>query len=172
LAERGIQGLNTNAVAERANVNVGTVYHYFRDKQAILIELFRRDQDARADMTRAKIAELTTCTDFTAWATSVMESVWSSFGSKEDSRELRRAVGAMPELSEIDTAASRRLGDQLAALLRERFSSLDETASLRLAWAIVESGAGVMNARLTAEDPHGVIAAFAALIGTYLDSLT
>ena len=48
VVELGIQGLNTNIVAERARINIGTVYHYFPDKTAILLELFRLDQQQRA----------------------------------------------------------------------------------------------------------------------------
>jgi AcrR family transcriptional regulator len=36
LAEQGWQGLNTNTVARRAGVSVGSVYEYFPDKQAIV----------------------------------------------------------------------------------------------------------------------------------------
>lgn len=36
LADDGWQGVNTNAIARRAGVSVGSVYEYFPDKQAIL----------------------------------------------------------------------------------------------------------------------------------------
>lgn len=42
LAEDGWRALNTNAIADRAGVSVGSVYEYFPDKQAILDVIIER----------------------------------------------------------------------------------------------------------------------------------
>jgi AcrR family transcriptional regulator len=42
LADDGWQGVNTNAIARRAGVSVGSVYEYFPDKQAILAVIIDR----------------------------------------------------------------------------------------------------------------------------------
>lgn len=42
----GERGFNTNAVAERAGVSIGTLYRYFPDKQSILTALARREMEA------------------------------------------------------------------------------------------------------------------------------
>jgi AcrR family transcriptional regulator len=39
----GAEGFNTNAVAERAGVSIGTLYQYFPDKDAILVAVARRE---------------------------------------------------------------------------------------------------------------------------------
>jgi AcrR family transcriptional regulator len=39
LEERGLSGFNTNAVAERAGVSIGSLYQYFPSKDAILVSL-------------------------------------------------------------------------------------------------------------------------------------
>jgi len=39
LEERGLPGFNTNAVAERAGVSIGSLYQYFPSKDAILVAL-------------------------------------------------------------------------------------------------------------------------------------
>jgi AcrR family transcriptional regulator len=43
LEKKGAAGFNTNAVAERAGVSIGTLYRYFPDKQTILTELAKRE---------------------------------------------------------------------------------------------------------------------------------
>ena len=49
LERRGAEGFNTNAVAERAGVSIGTLYQYFADKQALLLAAARREVAGGAD---------------------------------------------------------------------------------------------------------------------------
>jgi AcrR family transcriptional regulator len=46
LTEEGWGGLTTNAIAERAGVNIGSLYQYFPNKQAVIAELQRRHAEA------------------------------------------------------------------------------------------------------------------------------
>lgn len=46
LTERGWDGLTTNAIAERAGVNIGSLYQYFPNKEAVVAELQRRHAEA------------------------------------------------------------------------------------------------------------------------------
>src|SRR5207344_2490103 len=43
LQRAGHEGFNTNAVAERAGVSIGTLYQYFGHKDAILVAVARRE---------------------------------------------------------------------------------------------------------------------------------
>ena len=43
LQREGRAALNTNHIAERAGISIGTLYQYFNDKHAILMEIARRE---------------------------------------------------------------------------------------------------------------------------------
>jgi AcrR family transcriptional regulator len=45
LEERGLEGYNTNAVAERGGISVGSVYQYFPNKDALTLALIAKFED-------------------------------------------------------------------------------------------------------------------------------
>jgi AcrR family transcriptional regulator len=49
LETKGLEAANTNAIAERAGISVGSLYQYFPGKQAIFAELIRRSDAATAE---------------------------------------------------------------------------------------------------------------------------
>lgn len=59
LQSEGRAGLNTNHVAERAGVSIGTLYSYFPNKEAILLAMARRETEAvRASVAKALTEDL------------------------------------------------------------------------------------------------------------------
>lgn len=51
LIESGWRGFTTNAIAERAGVNISSLYQFFKNKEAIIAEIQRRHAaDSRADL--------------------------------------------------------------------------------------------------------------------------
>lgn len=57
LGEHGLAGFNTNAVAARAGVSVGSLYQYFPNKDALMAALILADQQQRADRLEALVDE-------------------------------------------------------------------------------------------------------------------
>jgi AcrR family transcriptional regulator len=56
IAQQGLDRFNTNAVAERAGVSIGSLYQYFPNKDAIMVALIRRTQDERSAALGAALA--------------------------------------------------------------------------------------------------------------------
>lgn len=54
IAKGGLAAFNTNAVAERAGVSIGSLYQYFPNKDALMVALIERSQ--RQQLARVKAA--------------------------------------------------------------------------------------------------------------------
>lgn len=55
LETQGLDGFNTNAVAARAGISVGSLYQYFPSKHAVLAELVRRHRGSTSALVAAAI---------------------------------------------------------------------------------------------------------------------
>jgi AcrR family transcriptional regulator len=59
LETRGLEGFNTNAIARRAGVSIGSLYQYFPGKNALTIALMRREATQFYDDAAAALEEPT-----------------------------------------------------------------------------------------------------------------
>ena len=55
LSAEGLERFNTNAVAERAGVSIGSLYQYFPDKDVLMAEIIRRDNTRFLDALRRTV---------------------------------------------------------------------------------------------------------------------
>ena len=145
IVERGVQGLNTNIVAERAGVNIGTVYHYFPDKTAILVELFRIDQQRRMAHVMEKMREIEHTSDLDDWAEDVFNLTLELRNDHPATAHLRRAFRAVPELVEIDRRETGEYLDFFSVLLHNRFTGLSVERSRAAGRLLIEITAMVLD---------------------------
>ena len=172
IVERGIGGLNTNIVAERAGVNIGTVYHYFPDKTAILVELFRLDQRQRSVYLLEKLRELPTAPDLTEWSQELFSLVRRLRYEHPTTAVMRRAFQSVPELVEIDNTDTADTANYVARLLRERFATLDDERAHFAARLLVETTMTIMDSELAEGPQSGAFFDEALhLINTYLETI-
>ena len=57
LETEGLEAANTNAIAARAGVSIGSLYQYFPDKAAIFAELIRQAESGLGDMLEILLAQ-------------------------------------------------------------------------------------------------------------------
>lgn len=124
LAERGLPSFNTNAVARAAKVNVATLYHYFPHKNAILRELFDRDERERSAYLESRLEDLATTDDLAGVIHDVAATLHRVRGEQSAGPALRRACRAVPELMDAEEAVNAAVGERLAAALARRFPRL------------------------------------------------
>lgn len=85
LAERGLEGFTTNAIAERAHINIATLYGYFSDKLAILHEMSERYEAQRAEYLSLLPPRFEQADDWRYWLTGRSTS-WCSCGGRSRGR--------------------------------------------------------------------------------------
>ena len=121
IVEQGIAALNTNLVAERAGINIGTVYHYFPDKIAILMELSKADRDLRSSYIIEKVSELPSAPDLENWVHEVVDLTYKLRRDHPATVELRRAIRSIPELLAADRIRNEEVITRLNTLYSVRF---------------------------------------------------
>lgn len=89
LIERGWDALTTNSVAERAGVNIASLYQYFPNKEALIVELHRRYSDS--------VQSCSTSIPFDARGDSdLLSAVEQAISLFRDKRELFRLFEELP----------------------------------------------------------------------------
>ncbi len=138
LVDQGLPGFNTNAVAKAAGVNVATLYHYYPHKNAILRQLFERDEEARAAFIRLRLEDLKTTTDLAGWVHDIVVTLVRMRESQPAGAALRRACRAVPDLMEVEEGVNAELAGTLAEALRHRMPALTLARAAAAGRAMVE----------------------------------
>lgn len=120
LDQVGTDGLNTTAVARRANVSTGTVYREFTDKQAILRALMQSLMTERGDSASAHYGRLAHEADWRAVLDEATRTAYRLRMERPGGRSTRRALQASPELWQWDLDHTRAIARRLALALRKR----------------------------------------------------
>lgn len=130
LEAQGLAGFNTNAVAARAGVSVGSIYQYFPDKAALMAALIRRES-ARFELTFGQALAQADGFDLRA----ALEALVAAAVAHQTAR---------PNLAQILDLEERRLGleNESAALSQTTLSRLEHVLGTR----------GVAEARIAARD--------------------
>lgn len=124
LDEVGTDGLNTTAVARRANVSTGTVYREFADKHEIVRALTQSLMTERGDAVTQFYDVLAEASDWRSVLADATRRAFELRLQRPGGRSTRRALQTSPELWQWDLDHTRVLARRLAQALRKRKPAL------------------------------------------------
>lgn len=153
LADEGLEGLTTNAIAERAGVNIATLYSYFPDKYSILYDLFDTFETERSDYVQEHVADLVEAQEWAPWLARVIDRMAQFRHDNPAGVVLRRALLTIPELRELDERSTAQSAQAIADAFCRLRPSLD-TQHIRLVAAVaVESITHLLDSAFASTPP-------------------
>lgn len=172
LQSQGIEGFNTNAVANQAEVNVGTLYHYFTDKNALLTELFIRFETDRVNYLQNRLSLFDKTIDLHKWVHETLRILLDLRLTTPGGTVLRNAVRVIPSLYDLGVEQDEKSADALATALQERYPQVSATRSDAIARLIIDAGvASLDRIGLGLGQPDIVLHELTEMIVAYLHTL-
>lgn len=147
LEEVGIDGFNTNLLAERAGVGTRAIYRYFPNKFAILVAMA---QDLRATE-RAWIGNLKEPVPGGDWreaAARAIDGYFEAASRQPGYAALRAAAFAIPEIRDADSLENSELEADLATGLTALGVTLEPARMRALCKTIMESSNRILDIAL------------------------
>lgn len=142
LADDEAKALTTNAIAARAGLSVGSLYQYFPNKEAIVLELTRRWLSAFTPISAGYLAKerprdwAEFQTDFEAFTRKIA-------ATYQENRSLIPTIEAMqshPDLRRIGEEHDRKIIDTHAAWLMKVDPGLAEETAIRVGILLLSTG--------------------------------
>ena len=157
LVEEGLVGLNTNAIAERAGVNIATIYGYFRDKYDIVYDLFEMFEQQRTEAVLAEIDALRETSDWQGWMRDIIQKMSDMRTYQPSGAVLRSALASRPELLDLDDRSSLRSAEAVAEALGDRTPGLSAQDAERIAKVTVTTITHVIDLAFAQQPPDSLI---------------
>ena len=153
LEEVGLEGFNTNLVAERAGVSHRAIYRYFPNKFAILTAMTERVRH----LERGWIGDLKALASFPDWRDGVCRAIDGYYDAASQHRgysALRAASQAVPVLRALDDQLNLELEADLAAGLRDLGVRIDDAHLKAVCRTIIEAANRILDLALQCEEPE------------------
>jgi AcrR family transcriptional regulator len=120
----GYQALTTNSVAERAGVNIRSVYRYFEDKNDIILHLAQKERDTRALAFGEKFRDLVGEKNIESWVQDTLQIALNIRMADPRANSLYKILRAIPEFAEFTRQADAELAERLGRAISLRFPSI------------------------------------------------
>ena len=152
LAEIGFEAITTNEIAERAGVNVSSLYKYFPNKYAVLAALAERGGKRRLALVGKAVAEIGAGSDWRELTDVAINELVRQMRTEPGALELDRALRAAPELREFNGRTNREIVRVLGDFFRSGGRYRGTEAQLEaVVYVLVEASAAL--AQLAADPP-------------------
>jgi AcrR family transcriptional regulator len=169
LDESGFESLTTTAIAERAEVNIATLYRYFPDKFKVVHEFAMRREQERWDTMRPLLEDFASATDWRRALEQLIARTVKMRLQQSGGRTLRRALQSSPELWQVDRELDRRATTVLADAIRQRKPRMGQPQALRVAGTVITAGAALLETALDEQDdPRKAVAEALRMLKNYL----
>lgn len=175
LDEVGVDGFNTNLLAERAGVRVRTVYRYFPNKLAVVVALAERNASWESDLVETSLLAELDQGDWQGAIERTMDRYVGEVLARSGVLAVRRATRAVPELRDVDDRAGERLALEFSKLLRAGGVDLPAHRRIAIGRAAIEAAIAVLDLAYEAppRQQRGLIDELKrmqiAYLATYLD---
>ena len=139
----GTEALTTNLISRTADVNVATLYQYFPNKQAVLLSLFKRQNETRVEIGKQMISGLARSPDWRSMIADGVQAVAEARRSAGGATALRLAMRSSPDLLEHDRQQSVEIAGTLSRELVE--TGLKPDRALLVARCTIEALTAVLD---------------------------
>lgn len=173
LDEVGLDGFNTNLLADRAALRVGTIYRYFPNKLAILRALVQE----HAKHMKAALAIFSDLADPTKeWQAIICASIdnYVNAAQQQDGFiAIRRAMQAAPELRAIEKKLVRELSELIVEAIIERGVKVSKEQLFHVAGTFLTAAAATydlayLKGKKNKRAETGIIAELKLMSSSYL----
>lgn len=144
ISEGGFEAFTTNAVAERAGVNIASLYAYFNDKYDILSELIARFEEKRTGFLVANMDVLAT-DEWREWVEDAIDKMARFRMEEPGGMALRRSIMGSLRLAELDRASLTYAADAAAERIATRNPMLSSTQAAAIARVVFASATEVLD---------------------------
>lgn len=144
LEEVGLEGFNTNLLAERAGISPRAIYRYFPNKFAVMLAL----TEQQSVLEREWIGDLKTLNRFDDWAEAVgaaVDGYYQAARRRTGYTALRIASQAVPQLREFGAVAIERLEADLETGLKSLGLDLPEVRLRVIAKIMIETSNRILD---------------------------
>lgn len=115
----GTEALTTNLISRTADVNVATLYQYFPNKQAVLLALFKRQNETRVEIGKQMIGGLAESPEWRKMIANGVQAVAEARRHASGATALRLAMRSSPDLLAHDRQQSVEIAGTLSNELVE-----------------------------------------------------
>lgn len=153
LRQEGLEALNTNAIADRAGINISTLYGYYPNKHTIIYDLFQSFEETRSLFVLHKMQELANEKNWQDWFCQIIDSLAEYRLHDPAGIALRRAMVLSPELHELDIQSSKLMWESLADILVSEFNIAKSTA-INISETVIQSITHLLDSAFSVTPPR------------------